>query len=149
MPQVPLAPPHQLGERIVSVPKLRAERVRGYHAAGPQDEPRIGRVLSCYPRPSSLASFPPHVSPTFSLWFPHCFSTLVLREDLTNSITARCKRLMICHTYGSGISFSPGGRLRSHRDDCLAVAFRSVPFVVVRGWLEGSQAFPSQWLFTS
>lgn len=67
MPQVPLAPLQQLGERIVSVPKLRAERVRGYHAAGPQDESRIGRVLSRCPRPSSLASFPPHASPAFSL----------------------------------------------------------------------------------
>ena len=67
MPRVPRAPLHQLEERIVSVPKLRAERVRGYHAAGPQDGTRIGRVLSRYPRPSSLASFPPHASPTFLL----------------------------------------------------------------------------------
>ena len=64
-------------------------------------------------------------------------------------MTARCKRLMICCTYSSGICFSPGGKLRRQRDDCLAVAFRSALFVVVRGWLEGSQAFPTQWLFTS
>lgn len=55
----------------------------------------------CYPKPSYLASFLPlDMSPIFSpqatgvfLIFLYCFSELVLKEDLVNSITVSSKEL--------------------------------------------------------